>query len=211
MLPSIRRLTPTCQPYLSNSSIPMEHRATTARFRCNNHWLAVHTSRYARAAERKRLHNTPCRHCEVPTWAVPNYMLFCDSCNSCWHCQCLQPPSMHRQQATGTALPALPLPLVPLSHARRRKPAPLRQSNAHTARPPRRTLTISFSPVPSTQTYGNNTPTCFKGLPHPRRPSSNKLIARASPHSFFAAIGCTPPHSTLSHESCWLRWTLSIL
>jgi hypothetical protein len=84
--------TPTCQPYLTNPSIPLQHRAITARFRCGNHWLAEHTSRYIRAAERKRFHNTPCCHCGIHTWSEPNRILMCDACDACWHCRCLQPP-----------------------------------------------------------------------------------------------------------------------
>ncbi len=84
--------TPTCQPYLTNPSIPRQHRATTARFRCGNHWLAVHTSRYLKAAERKRHHDAPCTHCGHHTWDEPDFMLICDHCDTCRHGQCLQPP-----------------------------------------------------------------------------------------------------------------------
>ena len=83
---------PSCQPYLSDPTIPPNHRNTLARFRCGNHWLAEHTSCYAKAAEKRRHHHTPCQVCGIPTWSDPNNILLCDSCNSGFHCQCLDPP-----------------------------------------------------------------------------------------------------------------------
>ena len=82
----------SCQPYLTNPSTPLRQRSTTARFRCGNHWLASHTSRYHKAAEKQRHHHTPCKLCASPTWSPPNHILLCDSCDAGWHCQCLDPP-----------------------------------------------------------------------------------------------------------------------
>jgi hypothetical protein len=79
----------TCQPYLSDPSIPHTHRCTISRFRCGNHWLTAHTSRYARTVEDRRHHNSACPVCATHTWSEGNDMLLCDSCDSAWHCQCL--------------------------------------------------------------------------------------------------------------------------
>ena len=80
------------QPYISNSDITRHQRSTFTRLRCGNHWLAEHTSRYAKAAEKQRELRMPCHCCGLPTPSVSNPFLFCDSCNQGWHCQCLTPP-----------------------------------------------------------------------------------------------------------------------
>jgi hypothetical protein len=80
------------QPYLCNHSIPPTHRCTMSRFRCGTHWLATHTARYRRAAEKHRLHYKPCSLCRDHTWDDSNPILLCSDCNSAWHCRCLDPP-----------------------------------------------------------------------------------------------------------------------
>ena len=79
------------QPYLCQDNIPLTHRCTMARFRCGTHWLATHTALYRRAAERQRTHTKACQQCHDPTWTDPNPILLCDSCDTAWHCSCLQP------------------------------------------------------------------------------------------------------------------------
>ena len=71
---------------------PPKHRTALVRLRCGNHWLAEHTSRYQKSAEKARYHKKPCMHCTVPTWPAHNPLLLCDSCDKAWHCQCLDPP-----------------------------------------------------------------------------------------------------------------------
>jgi hypothetical protein len=80
------------QPYLCDHSIPHTHRCTMSRFRCGTHWLATHTARYRRAAEKQRRHYKPCSSCHIHTWADSNPILFCSDCDSAWHCHCLDPP-----------------------------------------------------------------------------------------------------------------------
>ena len=80
------------QAYLADPSIPLKHRTCISRIRCGNHWLAEHTSRYQKTAERLRIHRTPCTRCLVSTWIEANPMLLCDSCDAGWHCLCLHPP-----------------------------------------------------------------------------------------------------------------------
>ena len=80
------------QPYMCDHSIPHTHRCTMSRFRCGTHWLATHTTRYRRAAEKQRLHMKPCSHCHIHTWEDPNHILLCSACDAAWHCRCLNPP-----------------------------------------------------------------------------------------------------------------------
>ena len=80
------------QPYLCDHSIPHTHRCTMSRFRCGTHWLATHTARYRRAAEKQRLHYKPCSRCHIHTWDDSNPILLCSECDSAWHCRCLDPP-----------------------------------------------------------------------------------------------------------------------
>ena len=82
------------EPYLSEAGMPRQHRVAMARLRMGSHWLGTQLGVYARAAERKRAQIIPCTSCSDISSTVTNPMLLCDHCNSGWHLDCLQLPSV---------------------------------------------------------------------------------------------------------------------